>query len=378
METDENGHVGRLSALIVKVASRCNLNCSYCYLYNHEDATYRHQPRFMAEEVFAAAMERARDYLERSGTAPPISIILHGGEPTLAGAKRLDAYCRIARATLGERLGTLAMQTNATLLDDEILSVLISHDVAIGISMDGPGPVHNAARVFRNGRTSYEQTLAGIARLKAAGLAPHVLCVVQPGADGGCVYDHFRALGIEHFDFLMPDVSHDNVDRLYGGLGPTPVARYLIGAFDRWIAEDDPAVNIRLFRSLMRALLGAAPENDAFGGALMSYAVIETNGEIEALDALKVCRHGIAKTGLNVRENGFDEIHATETVLARAMFGRIPAAAGCRDCAEFEHCGGGYLPHRYSLASEFDNPSVWCADLKALFGHVRDAMHAYG
>ena len=39
---------------VVKVVSRCNLNCAYCYMYNLQDGTYRNQPTMMLEEVTAA------------------------------------------------------------------------------------------------------------------------------------------------------------------------------------------------------------------------------------------------------------------------------------------------------------------------------------
>ncbi|HEX3642550.1 MAG TPA: hypothetical protein VHV10_14765, partial [Ktedonobacteraceae bacterium] len=33
-------------------------------------------------------------------------------------------------------------------------------------------------------------------------------------------------------------------------------------------------------------------------------------------------------------------------------------------------CGGGYLPHRWSQEKRYDNPSVYCADLKEIFSHI--------
>ena len=51
---------------------------------------------------------------------------------------------------------------------------------------------------------------------------------------------------------------------------------------------------------------------------------------------------------------------------------QIPHA--CQTCPERDTCGGGYLPHRYSRQRGFDNPSVWCADLLKLFGHIRLRM----
>ena len=37
-----------------------------------------------------------------------------------------------------------------------------------------------------------------------------------------------------------------------------------------------------------------------------------------------------------------------------------------------EICAGGYLPHRFSRANRFDNPSVYCDDLKTLIGAIQN------
>ena len=42
----------QIRSLVVKVAERCNLNCSYCYMYQHADQSFRLRPRFMADETF--------------------------------------------------------------------------------------------------------------------------------------------------------------------------------------------------------------------------------------------------------------------------------------------------------------------------------------
>ena len=172
-------------------------------------------------------------------------------------------------------------------------------------------------------------------------------------------------------DFLLPDTSHDNKARHYGHLAPLPVARYLIPIFDEWFSEDDPSVRIRIFEDLLKLLMGGSPDSDAFGSAAMSYVVIETDGSIEALDALRVCEANIACSGLNVRYHGFDDLARGCPLAYRALTEGFPPCASCRECPEHDICGGGYLPHRYARANGFDNPSVWCADVLALLTHIR-------
>ena len=84
-----------LNSVVLKIAARCNLNCSYCYMYNHEDQTWRERPKFMSEEVYTATLRAMRKYCKpRPGHS--MYIVFHGGEPMLIGKARFAAMCRQA------------------------------------------------------------------------------------------------------------------------------------------------------------------------------------------------------------------------------------------------------------------------------------------
>lgn len=364
---------GAVYALVVKIAERCNLNCSYCYIYNHEDRSWRERPKLMSGAVFDHMLARMREYCDRH-EPHSMSLSFHGGEPTLVGVRRFDAMAQRAYNVLGDRLAGMTMQTNGTLIDERWIDTLRRHAVTVGVSIDGPAAVHDAMRVDHQGRGSHAEAVHGLRVLSEAGLDPAVLCVIVPGRSGLEIYDYFRELGVCHIDFLLPDVSHDNKDRLYGDFGPTPVADYLIPVFDKWFAEDNPEVVVRLFWDLLRGMLGGTQETDAFANPLMSYLVVETDGAIEALDALRVCDHGIAASGLNVTRYGFDDLALGAPLVHQFVHKGVPLSATCQACAERDLCGGGYLPHRYARANGFANPSVWCADIKRLIEHIRHRL----
>ena len=69
---------GRIFSLVVKVAERCNLNCSYCYMYNHADQSYLRRPAFMSDEVFAQLLVRVQEYCDRR-PKHRMSLVFHGG-----------------------------------------------------------------------------------------------------------------------------------------------------------------------------------------------------------------------------------------------------------------------------------------------------------
>jgi len=176
---------------------------------------------------------------------------------------------------------------------------------------------------------------------------------------------------VRRISFLLPDVSHDNKARFYGGLSETPVADYLLPIFEAWTQADDPDIRLHPFLALLRLMLGGGHQSDDFGNPLMNYAVVETDGSLELLDALRVCEDGMAATGLDIRNHELDGLATANALVRQVLVDGVPLCAECRACPEADVCGGGYLPHRYSRTRGFDNPSVWCADLKKLLARLR-------
>ena len=70
---------------ILKVHSRCNLSCSYCYVYEMADQAWRDQPNRMSIPVADKVVERIAEHAQKHALMS-VDVILHGGEPLLAGA----------------------------------------------------------------------------------------------------------------------------------------------------------------------------------------------------------------------------------------------------------------------------------------------------
>jgi uncharacterized protein len=362
-----------INQVILKIASRCNLNCSYCYLYNHEDSSWRERAKFISDVVFDRALEVIRYYCQRP-PARQVAILFHGGEPTLVGPTRLRDLAARARSVLGPSLASIGIQTNGTLLTAKMVEAIAHSGINVGISLDGPASIHDATRVTHTNRGSYAATIQGLQRLRGANLEPGVLCVVNPYTSGEDVYIHFRQLGLTRITYLLPDVSHDNKALWYSSESETPVADYLIPVFDSWFDEDLPDIIVRPFSDLIAAMMGGNSGGDLFGNPLQTYVIIETDGSIETLDALRVCSDGITRTKLNVLTHTLDDIEHMNPLLHRMINVGIRPSAACQRCSEFAVCGGGYLPHRYSRAREFDNVSVWCKDIQRILHHIRSAI----
>ncbi len=90
-----------IDTVLLKVASRCNLDCSYCYVYNMGDTGWRDQPKRMPQAVVSAVVANLAELAEAQGRG--FSVVLHGGEPLLLGVTALsDLFSRLRRALPSE------------------------------------------------------------------------------------------------------------------------------------------------------------------------------------------------------------------------------------------------------------------------------------
>lgn len=364
--------------LILKVASRCNLNCDYCYVYNKGDDSWRNQPRTMPREVVDAVIAKTRDHCLRHGVKRFI-FHFHGGEPLLCGPEFFEYFVAAARRVLRPEVEPVfTMQTNGTLLTDELCRLLYYLEVGVGISLDGPEEINDRHRVDHAGRGSYREMRAGVAA--ALRTAPGtlnqlgVLTVIDINSDPIACYEHLKELGVHHADFLFPDCTIDQPPPGFAG-SEAPYADWLIRIFDRWFVERPVPVRLRLFEVLIAQMLGFSRNLDFLGAGANEMLFIEANGAIAASVILNICTPGLASAGANVLTHDFDDVLRNELVQAYHLSGQRMCAT-CDGCPVRGICGGGYLPHRYSAANGFDNPSVYCADLMKLITHIRGALEA--
>lgn len=365
---------------IVKVHGRCNLACRYCYLYEGPDRTWRDRPAAAPPAVLERTAARIAEHAA-SHRLGSLALVLHGGEPLLAGPGRLGALADAVRDRVPADCAVLAtVQTNATLLTDAGIATLAGHGIRVGISLDGGLATHNTLRTDHAGRPSWPAASRG-ARLLAdrhpeayAG----ILTVVDPRTDPLDMYESLLALRPPALDLLLP---HGNWTSPPPGLEPaelrtgpgsgraTPYGDWLCAVFDRWWLAPRRETRIRLFEECVALLLGLPAATESLGLEPVNAVVVETDGSIEQVDSLKSAYDGAATTGLDVFHHTFDEALRHPGIAARQA-GADALAADCRTCPLLTVCGGGHYAHRYRADDGFRHPSVYCADLERMIRHI--------
>ncbi|MFC5900652.1 radical SAM/SPASM protein FxsBH, inactivated beta-hydroxylase extension form [Streptomyces zhihengii] len=397
--------------LVLKVHSRCDLACDHCYVYEHADQSWRRTPPLMAGRTVRQVALRLAEYAHEQ-RLPSVAVVLHGGEPLLAGPARLRSICAELTGALAPatRLD-LSVHTNGVRLNRAHLTVFEEFGVKVGISLDGDRAANDRHRLDHRGRSSYDRVRRGIDLLRLPEyrhLFQGLLCTVDVAGDPVVVHDALTALEPPLVDYLLPHATWD-VPPPPGRAGAsTPYADWLLRVFDRWDGQGRQ-VPVRTFDSILSTLRGGPALAEALGLPPGGIAVVETDGTITRSDSLKIAYDGAPATGYDVFRNSFTEfargtrdpgpvrstestesIHgtdgtdgvrsteSTESTESTGPAGPPSAPAGvsetCRRCRVLADCGGGLYAHRYRTGRGFDNPSVYCADLRALIEGIAERI----
>ena len=366
-----------ISTLIIKFASPCNLNCTYCYEYNTGDDSWKKKPKYFSNENAKYLNERIKEYLK----VAPISkmnLIAHGGEPLLLGADKLNEIFSILKEGIEDNLN-FGLQTNAVLVNQDIIEILKIHNVKCGVSIDG-NYNHNKFRVFHNGKPSYEDTINGYHLLNENSLVAGILCVVDFETNPKEVLDSLCSLNPKQLDLLQPFNNHDHI------LGAEKLGKlfynWFVKAFDYYMNKPEwHNIQVRIFESALFSILSKKSNSDWFGGPHGNYLVIETDGNYDVLDHLKSIGSfgktfsnltmNLASSSLLEANNKIKEIYTKYNI-------KSPPDS-CLNCEFKDQCGGGYYPTRFSsINNSLNNSSVYCTGLFSFFNHLNSKVKNYG
>jgi uncharacterized protein len=367
-----------LREVVLKVHQRCNLACDYCYVYELADRSWRGRPAAMSAEIWQLALARLAEHVERHGLSM-VRVVLHGGEPLLYGLDRLVELTRAVHAAMPATCrAEVGMQTNGVRLDVTTVQTLRRHGIRVGVSVDGVEADHDRHRRMPNGRGSFAAVADGLELLRRPenrAIYAGILCTVAPRTDPIACYEQLLKFEPPAIDFLLPHANWDEPPAATGG-DATAYADWLAAVFDHWYtAGPAPSVRIRLFEDIIQLILGGGSRSEQIGLSPSGMVVVESDGALEQVDALKSAYEGAPATGLDVRHDDFDAVLADPGVVARQI-GLRALSQTCLDCPVHQVCGAGHYAHRYRRGAGFRNPSVYCADLSKLIRHVHARVAA--
>jgi uncharacterized protein len=273
----------------------------------------------------------------------------------------------------------VAVQTNLVRpIPTQLLQLFHQHGVSLGVSLDGPRAVNDAARIDRLGRGTYDRVMSNVERMRAqgdGGLIGGFLAVANPAIAPQEFLDWVRSLPIPRIDVLWPiEFNWRNPPWQLGQARAYAAAprygQWFSELFRLWWALDDPALNVRLFHNVLHVMLGGSGHIDALVNDSYNMFVVNTDGSYEYPDYLRVAADGAAHTALNVDNCDLATL-CKDPLVARLLDLRAELPAKCATCRHCGVCGGGFLPGRSDAASGIAaRESVLCADQMHFFDTV--------
>ncbi len=351
------------TAALLKVASRCNLDCDYCYVYHHVDQSWRTLPKLMSYETIRNFAKRLKSYIHENAI-DQFSIIFHGGEPLLFTAEGLARACEIIRNEVMDNCELdFSVQTNGHLLTDEALRVLHAAHISVSLSLDGPKHANDLHRVDHHGRSSYVATYEALQRLieTPGGIFQGVLAVIDPCVRPGELFEYFSQFDLPGLDLLVPDATHANprFDKESRGV----FQAWLNEAYALWYTKYSH-LPIRFFDAILGSRLSLPSSTDVMGFGAVNLIVIETDGSYTDHDVFKITEEGANHLQSNVGSADFESIAIHPTILEHGRRLSVKGVANeCLACPVLEACGGGSVMHRYQAERGLDAPTVYCGEM---------------
>lgn len=355
---DYRGHV----SVILKATRRCNLRCGYCSDWRADGAP-----------IPFAVWSRAFQQLFGSDRWSRIDMIWHGGEPTLLGRRGIVRLLMGQQhyARPGVRIAN-SMQTNATAMTPRMATFLAAFDFSVSVSLDGIGDIHDKRRPDRHGRGSYDRAVAGLQRLRGAGLDPAALVVVGPeliarGADD--LLANLTDIGVRNAGLLLERPAHDS------GPAEVPVPLptflgFLLDVHRVRLSGRYPWVTVREIDEPLTALRGGTPAHcELLGNCQGSVVSLEPDGRLSHCDKY---------LGDPEYELGTDLATAFKgpRIAALRKSDKV-AKARLTGCRWHAMCRG-WCPHERHLQERLTGQPARCCGLAPLFEGLSELEGAYG
>ena len=308
-------------------------------------------------------------------------MILHGGEPLLAGADHIRHAVDAVRSARPARVMVNAHRPDQRRAPRPRLPGLFDERGCSGQRQPGrrPGrPTTGTGVGPRAGRL--DRVRAGLTEL----IAPRVpaTCSTACSARSTCAttpsatYESLLAFAPPAMDFLLP---HGNWETPPPG-PPAGRRRHAVRRLAhrglRPLVPRGPEreTQVRLFDEIIRLLLGAPCRQRILGlSAVQPWSSSRPTAASSRWTASS--RRTTEPPGHRCTSAviAFDAALMLPSIAARQI-GERALSPQCRSCEVRRVCGAGLYPHRYRPGTGFANPSVYCRDLFRLIKHIQHAV----
>ncbi|MBO7379567.1 MAG: anaerobic sulfatase-maturation protein [Bacteroidales bacterium] len=360
------------SLMLKPAGARCNLACRYCYYLDRKelypDAANKAQMDFSVLET------AIRQYIEAQPTHEVV-FVWHGGEPTLLPLGFYRKAMRLEQQYAQGHLVSNCLQTNGTLLTDDWCRFLHDEEWLVGVSIDGPEPLHDAFRRMRGGGPTFRQVMSGIEKLQRFGVQWNAMSVVnslnagQPEA----FYSFFKSIGCRYLQFTpIVERNPHTLQMTPESVSALQWGGFCNGVFDAWWDADDVGqVFVQLFDATLANWVGEVPGVCTLGRQCGHALAMEWNGEVYSCDHFVSAAYRLG----NIREQHLADLIELPRQRAFGQQKETSLPRQCRECRWLQLCRG-ECPKNRLLTDACGEPGLnWlCEGYRMFFEHTAPYM----
>jgi uncharacterized protein len=364
----------------------CNLDCKYCFYLEKENLYPAQSDWAMPEPVLDAYV---RQYIEAQ-RVPVVSFAWQGGEPTLLGVDFFRKAVELQKKYAGGKRIENAFQTNGILLDDEWCSFLAENNFLVGLSIDGPRELHDAYRVDKGGRPTFDRVVRGLGYLKKHGVEFNTLTVVhrQNSQHPLEVYRFLKEVGSGFLQFIpiveriaaAPDshglvlIAPDSPERASVSsfsVEPLQYGKFLCAIFDEWVRQDVGRYFIQIFDVALESWMGFDQSLCVFRPTCGAAMALEHNGDLYSCDHFVYPENKLG----NIMDRPLESLVQSDQQRKFGLDKRDTLPLYCRQCDVRFACNGECPKHRFIRTPDGEaGLNYLCAGYKLFFHHVDPHM----
>lgn len=269
------------SLLVKPAGADCNLRCKYCFYIDHLEVQ-EPKPRMKDE-----TLERMISSYMRTEQNGNYAFGWQGGEPTLMG---LDFFKNVVRyqQKYGQSgaLVSNGLQTNGTLITEEMAKFFAQYKFLVGVSLDGPSKLHNYYRRTVGDKDTHTLVMKGINNLRKYNVQFNTLIllndksITQPEE----IYEYLLNNEFYYHQYIPCIEFDENNNLLPFSINGKQWGDFLCKIFDIWVKNDKYKVSIRLFDSILEYLVYGETHVCNMNNNCCQYFVVEHDGSIYPCD----------------------------------------------------------------------------------------------
>jgi uncharacterized protein len=348
----------------------CNLGCKYCFFLSKKElypgSTFR-----MSDSILESYICQ---YIEAQ-KVPLATIAWQGGEPTLMGLDFFKKAMDLVRKY--RRPGMIihnTLQTNGTLIDGEWCRFFRQNNFLVGLSLDGPQEVHDAYRVDKSGKPTFDKVMRAAKLLRKHKVDFNILTTVH-AANGDQPLEVYRFLRDDvraEFIQFIPIVERDETGRVAEwSVKPDQYGRFLSSVFDEWVRKDVGRIFVQIFDASLAAWAGAFQSICILSNTCGTALALEHNGDLYS------CDHFVDRDHLlgNIKREGLAKLASSgkQRRFGQNKLDSLPKY--CLKCEVRFVCNGECPKNRFMKTPEGEpGLNYLCAGYREFFRHIDGPM----